>query len=411
MWKITYNLILILVLPLFLIYAGSKKKIRRNLRERLLPSGPGPDAKGSILVHGASVGEAIIAENLIKFMSKTGPAKKWTITTNTYYTKDLLAKRAASNVHVEALPFDLLFSVKMFLRKHKPSALIIVETEIWPNLIWQAKKMGLPVIIVNGRISDSTFKNYQRFRFFLTRVFSHVDLVLAQSQEHAQRFVAIGMGPERVITTGNIKYFKDLAPVVAERQKAVVFGSIKEKELEPVYNAVHEVKKAFPDHLIYIAPRELHLAGIIEKDLSTSFAVARYSVSGDKPPSGTDIVVVDTVGDLLHIYSLCTVAFVGGSLAPYGGQNILEPMFFATPVIFGPHMENFREITQKVLDYKAGIPVKDGDELKAVMIELLTNEAKREMMGRQGRLISDEQNRVMEETVSHIVDILRGNKE
>jgi 3-deoxy-D-manno-octulosonic-acid transferase len=412
MWQIIYNALIILCFPFFVLYGLTRQKIRKNLLERLFPSTKKNDIDNTIWIHAASIGEAIIADNLIKYMAKEGRADTFLITTNTHYTSDLLRKKTEASIQTYALPFDFLFSIKRFLNQGAPKGLIIVETEIWPNLIWQVKKRAVPVIIINGRISDSTFQNYLTFSFFMKSVLSHVDLVLAQSEEHRKRFIKIGMDPARVITTGNIKYFRELEYVKdrAEKKQIVTFGSIKEKELNAVYKTIADIKNNFPDYKIFIAPRELHLTSTIEKELSSSFSVTRYSTLRNEADSDAGIVIVDTIGDLLHIYGQSRVAFVGGSLAPYGGQNILEPLFFETPVLFGPFMENFKDIACRIIEHNAGMMVHNADELANKIAMLLNDNNLRQEMGKNARLVIEEQQEAMKKTVELIVTAIKTNQ-
>ena len=187
----------------------------------------------------------------------------------------------------------------------------------------------------------------------------------------------------------------------------VTFGSIKEKELNIVLPVVKELKKTFPHTLIFVVPRELHLTTAIEKDLSGSFTVMRYSNYKKGSHGNVDLVVVDTVGDLVGLYAISRVAFVGGSLAPYGGQNILEPLFFGTPVIFGPYMENFKEISSLVLREKAGIMVETGDQLYDAVASILKDATLRQQMGKAGQRIIDQQGEVMAKTVNIIMDAMK----
>lgn len=403
MWKIIYNVLITPCFPFFLLYGLIKNKIRKNLLERLLPSTQKSDIDNSLWIHAASIGEAIIADNLIQYIAKQQPYT-FLITTNTHYAMELLQKKS---MQTYALPFDLIFSIKRFFSQGKPKGLLIVETEIWPNLIWQTKKRGVPVIIINGRISDNTFKNYLTFSFFIKSVLSHVDLVLAQSEEHRERFIKIGMDPARVITTGNIKYFRSLENIryMGKKKNIVSFGSIKEKELNAIYATIKNIKNLFPDYKIFIAPRELHLTSTIEKDLSSFFSITRYSSLRNDidANSNSDIILVDTIGDLLGIYGQSRVAFVGGSLAPYGGQNILEPLFFSTPVLFGPFIENFKDIAQRVIEQNAGIMVHNEDELTKGITMLLNDNNLRHEMGKNARLVIEEQQQAIQKTVEVII--------
>jgi 3-deoxy-D-manno-octulosonic-acid transferase len=409
MWRVIYNVLITLCFPFFVLYGLTRQKIRKNLLERLFPSIKKSDIDNALWIHAASIGEAIIADNLIKYMIKEGRTDTFLITTNTYYTRELLLKKTEAPIQAHALPFDLLFSIKRFLNQGTPKGLLIIETEIWPNLIWQVKKQAVPVIIINGRISDSTYKNYLTFSFFMKSVLSHVDLVLAQSEEHRERFIKIGMDPARVIATGNIKYFRELEYVKdrAEKKHIVTFGSIKEKELNAIYMAIEDIKNNFPDYTIFIAPREIHLTSTIEKDLSLSFSVKRYSTLRNREDSDADIVIVDTIGDLLHIYGQSRVAFVGGSLAPYGGQNILEPLFFETPVLFGPFIENFKDIAYSVIEHNAGMMVHNADELMNKIATLLNDNNLRQEMGENARLVIEEQQQAMKKTVELILTVIK----
>ena len=411
MWQIIYNVLITLCFPFFVLYGLTRQKIRKNLLERLLPSIKKNDIDKALWIHAASIGEAIIADNLIQYIIKEGQTDTFLITTNTYYTRELLMKKKQAHIQSHALPFDFLFSVKHFLKQGTPKGLLIIETELWPNLIWQVKKRTVPVIIVNGRISDRTFKNYLTFSFFMKSVLSHVDLVLAQSEEHRVRFIRIVMDPARVIVTGNIKYFRELEQTkdAAEKENIVTFGSIKEKELASVYKTIEDIKNRFPDYKIFIAPRELHLTSTIEKDLASSFSVTRYSTlrNGADPEAG--IVIVDTIGDLLHIYSQSRVAFVGGSLAPYGGQNMLEPLFFETPVLFGPFIENFKDISQRIIEHNAGMMVRNADELTNKITMLLNDNKLLRQMGGNARSVIEEEQQVMKKTVDLIAAAIEVN--
>jgi len=409
MWKIVYNLLAHLALPVFILYGLTQKKIRKNLPERLFLSTRKAPLKDTLWIHAASVGEAAIAENLIHYMRNHTTVQRFMVTTNTYYTHDMLRSKYGSTISVFPLPLDLSYVIGHFIATSQFSALVIIETEIWPNLIWQADKRDIPVVIVNGRISDRTIAIYRRFSSFIGHVLNHVAHVAAQSDEHRNRFISIGMDPRKVTATGNIKYckaMKDNGPGTAPKGNVITFGSIKEKELDIILPAITSLKHHSPDTLIYIAPRELHLTSSIDQALSKTFRVVRFSACRECIDEGTDIVLVDTIGDLVSIYGRSTVAFVGGSLAPYGGQNILEPLFFGTPVIFGPHMDNFRDIAGLVLDNKAGVMVHSGDELYRTIITVMADRALQQEMGKAGLGIIQRQQDVMKKTVDIIMNVI-----
>ena len=410
MWKYLYNVVVHLALPFFSLFALFNRKIRNNLRERLIPQGVEEGSEGLVWIHAASLGESAIAQNLVEQIGLKVPDARFLVTTNTYYARDLLRRKLRQNVLVRSLPLDLPFSINRFMGSSIFRGLILVETELWPNLIWTARRRGIPIVIVNGRISDSTVRRYRLVSSLLRPVFSCVDLVLAQSVSHAERFIQLGMDPQRVISGGNLKYFRNIStlPRRQQRYEVVTFGSIKEKELDPVIGVILDLKKRFPQLKVFVAPRELRLASAIEDSLRQSLNTIRYSVlrGHREDREGFDAVVVDTVGDLMDIYGESDVAFVGGSLAPYGGQNMLEPLFFETPVLFGPHVENFKEVADQVIATGGGILVNSAKELLEKMSFLLENDQDRMDMGRAGRGIIDAQNRVMVETVARIREVL-----
>lgn len=405
MWKLIYNIIISFILPFFVIFSLMHSKIRKNLCERLFFSTKKDSVKDAIWIHAASIGEAVIAETFVNYVKSRFNFNQFIITTNTYYARDLLRKKVDKNIKVFSLPFDILYSIRRFINGSTFRALVIVETEIWPNLIWEVKKRNIPIIIINGRISDTTLHNYRRLSFFLKSVLPDIDLVLTQSDDHTDRFKSIGMDQQKIISTGNMKYYRDLSAlkgIKTEKINIITFGSIKEKELDILINVIKKLNKKFSDFLIFVAPRELFLVNRIEKELSLFLRTGRYSDFKKRADNNLDAVIVDTVGDLLDIYKNSKVAFVGGSLAPYGGQNILEPLFFGTPVIFGSYIKNFKDIAETIIQHGAGISVKDGDTLYQKIESVIEDEHLRKKMGDSGRKIIEMQSEVMEKTINII---------
>ncbi len=252
-------------------------------------------------------------------------------------------------------------------------------------------------------------RRYKRLSFFLGSVLSAVDCVLAQSEEHARRFISLGISPSRVITTGNLKYYRESeAGSPAAKEHIATFGSIREKEVPAVVSVITRLRDNVPGIRVYIVPRELHLVTMLEDQFKGS---VRYSVVKAGKTAESDIVLVDTVGDLLAIYARSSVAFVGGSLEPYGGQNILEPLFVGTPVVFGPHVANFRDVATGIIDHKAGFMVRDADELLSVMMRVLADGQLRARLADAGRAVLDVQKKVMERTLQHVTETICRNSQ
>lgn len=410
MWQLTYSLLVLLALPFFALFSLTKKKIRTNLAERLFPEPIDAAVENGVWIHAASLGEAVIAENLVTYLRRRSTSP-FLVTTNTYYARDLLRKKLADSVAVRSLPIDLSWSINRFVGRSSLAALLLVETEIWPNLIWTAKKRRMPVIIVNGRISDRTIGKYKLLSFFVRTVLSSVDLVLAQSEEHARRFVSLGMAPSKVIDTGNLKYFREMGkrPDESDGKDAVTFGSLKEKELPILFPVIDEVRKRFPDLTVFVAPRELSLIASMERGLSGHHRVARYSAMKEDRTKGGDVVLVDTVGDLVSLYGRSMAAFVGGSLAPYGGQNVLEPLFVGTPVLFGPYVDSFREPAEEIVASGAGFMVRDGDDLLSTMTRVLSDPETRLALAEAGKSVLEKQKGAMEKAASLISEMVWKN--
>jgi 3-deoxy-D-manno-octulosonic-acid transferase len=414
MWKIAYNAGILVALPFFAVLSLFKKKLRTNFLERLRPMPSDQAARGGIWVHAASIGEAVIAENIIGYFRQTevASAASIVITTNTHYTRDLLRKKLRDSVEVFSAPLDLPLSIKRFLGKRRFDALLVIETELWPNTIWMARDRNIPVIIVNGRISDSTIGRYRRLSSLLRTLFASVDLILAQSDEHAERFISLGADPARVVVTGNLKYYRDVEyPSDSLKIGSVVaFGSVREKELPIVMSVIGRLKQELPDARFFVAPRELRLIDALDDQIPPGLTSCRYSrLKQSASDAPADIVIVDTIGDLVQVYAESTVAFVGGSLAPYGGQNLLEPLFVKTPVIFGPYTENFRTIAEEIVARKAGLRVRDGDELFSAINLVLSDLEKRTDLIDAGQAILDIQKGAMKKTANLILETIWKN--
>jgi 3-deoxy-D-manno-octulosonic-acid transferase len=406
MWKLIYNLLIHAALPFFTAYSLTNKKIRTNFAERMFPAPAPSGLRDPIWIHAASIGEGVIAQNLVAYARKE-MENDFVITTNTFYTRDMLRPRMAGAATVLSLPFDVPSAISRFIGPARFAALLLVETEIWPNLIWTAKRRHIPVVIINGRISDSTVGRYRRLSFFLRSVLASVDCVLAQSEEHARRFISLGIDPSRVITTGNLKYYREgAAGAAGTKEHIVTFGSIREKELPAVASVIARLRENLPGIRVYVVPRELHLVTTMEDQFK---GAVRYSAVKAAQAAEGDIVLVDTVGDLLAIYARSSVAFVGGSLEPYGGQNILEPLFVGTPVVFGPHVANFRDAATAIIDHAAGFMVRDADELFSVILRVLSDAGLRDRLADAGRALLAQQKQVMEKTLHHIRETICRN--
>jgi len=352
----------------------------------------------SIWVHAVSVGEAVAVRILIEELRKFYPTKRFVISTVTA-TGNKIAKGIAEKTDfVTYLPLDFSFIVKRVINKIRPSLFIIAETEIWPNLISYLARLNIPIVIVNGRISDSSFRGYLMIKFLLRPILNKISLFCVQTQRDAQRLIGLGVSGDKINITGNMKFdFKDYTDLKKDytdyrlklglnpKEKLLVMGSTHPGEEEIILNVYQGLNKEFPDLRLLIAPRHPERAKDIEKIvIKYGLNLVRVSQLASLPvcqlnrPTGQQanrptVFILDTIGQLMNYYAISDIVFVGGSLVKKGGHNILEPASLGRPVLFGPHMFNFRDIAELFLKNQAAILVHNQKELREKIKDLLSN--------------------------------------
>ncbi|MFZ3207578.1 MAG: 3-deoxy-D-manno-octulosonic acid transferase [Geobacteraceae bacterium] len=359
----------------------------------------------TIWVHAVSVGETIAVRPLLIALRQRYPEYKIVLSNGTETGRGVAVRIPEVDLCIY-FPFDFGFAVRRLLRRVNPALILIVETEIWPNFLRAARLTGIPSVVVNGRISDSSFDGYLRFRWLFRRVLKEFAALCMQSAEDARRITAIGAQGERVFDTGNLKYDIPAAiplpdEVTALRKsyrlpsdaRLLVAGSTHQGEEEVIIASYMELIKAGRKLFLALAPRHperfREVADIIVR---AGLRFTRRSGIDDRPTpflSG-EVLLVDTIGELMSLYAVADVAFVGGSLVPTGGHNILEPASLGVPVLFGPHMGNFRESAARLLACGGALEVQNGEELTRALEQLLEDDAARKAMGGKGvRLLVD----------------------
>jgi len=318
------------------------------------------------------------------------------------------------------MPLDFWWSLRRMIKKINPIIFILVETDIWPGLISLLKKRGVKTILVNGRLSPHAAKSYKRWRFLIKRVLQMLELFLMQTELDKRRIIKGGLCPDKVKVTGNIKFDKSWSPLNnKERDRWLdllnlknmliwVAGSTHHPEEKIIFNVFSQLRKSFPDLSLIIGPREAHrfdevcnlakdcgLKVIRKTQLPVdSPATALHASSRRAGRAGRhereekqkyNVFILNTLGELGQVYGLADIAFVGGSLAPKGGHNLLEPAFFSIPVLFGPYTYNFTTMSELMIKYRAGKMVADESELLSVMGELLAQKSKRNEIGRRAK--------------------------
>lgn len=413
-YSLLYCTAIIILLPFE--YLKRPKDLRHNwLREKfgLFDAVQRPRNPKVVWVHAVSMGEAISAVPFIKEANKRHPEIHFILSTVTDTGRKVANDRLSDMAEIIYLPFDLVHIVKRAIKRFKPDAFISVETELWPNTFRTLKRHGIPVLIFNGRLSEKSFNGYKKIRFFIRRVMDCVDVFCMQEPVYAERIRMLGADEGRVKIVGNFKFDTRPPDKIPEwgrvlKGPVIIAGSTHEPEEDIMLDNYLKLKSEFQDVNIIIAPRHperfADVEELIKKKGLNCFRVSEIKESGNKskiqnPESGINaVIILDTVGELASLYSLCDIAIMGGSFIRHGGQNPLEPAFWGKPVICGPHMENFPFIEEF---YKRGGAVKtDSEGLADVVIELMKSPEKREKMGGISMAIYNEKAGSVERAVS-----------
>lgn len=393
------GLLLVLALPYFLWKGRQRGKYFHTFRERMgrLPVYLNVDGERSLWVHAVSVGEVLAARPLLTALRERFPNHRLFLSTTTE-TGNAVARQMAHQVDgLFFAPFDFRRPVRRALDVVRPDLLVLVETELWPNLIHEAHRRGTRVAVVNGRISPRSFARYARIRALLRPVLAQVDLFLMQGEAHAQRIVSLGAPPERVSVSGNLKFDSVEVPRVPERLARVlprdgrplwVAGSTVAGEEELVLRAFHRVRERVPELRLVLAPRHPErFAAVPATVAAAGFRCRRRTTLEPGDWKDGEVLLLDTLGELAHVYPLATVVFVGGSLIDAGGHNILEPAVAGKAVIVGPHMQNFQEIHDVFRAERAVVQVDSSTQLADEVVRLLGDEPGRLALGERGRAL------------------------
>ena len=379
---------------------------------------PHGELDGCLWFHAASVGELQGLQPLIAALHDCFPSRPVVLSTFTPAGKALAQKVVPQAGRVFLLPFDLPWVVDKTAQRLRPSALIVQETELWPNLFRELGLLRVPVVLVNGRLSPRSFRRYAQVRPFMHRVLANVSLILAQSDSSAKRFQRLGVPAHKVQTVGNTNIDRALnqaeqptpphpmAPLLAARQ-VLVAGSTHEGEEAILLSVYQRLRAQHPDLCLVLAPRHLERVETVARHVQACHLSAirrsRYPSESNARP---DVVILDTLGELVAFYRLCTVAFVGGSLAPVGGHNILEPVMFAKPLLFGPHMHHFPELADLLRNADGAIQVCDETGLYTQIAHLLANPTEAAAMGQRALRALGSNRGALQRTCEALAEVL-----
>jgi 3-deoxy-D-manno-octulosonic-acid transferase len=425
LYSIATALVLAACAPYFLYQALRHSKYIGSLRQRLgyLPVSLNLDADPSIWVHAVSVGEVLAARPVIAELKKQYPTLRLFLSTTTR-TGQTLARQSVSDADgTFYLPFDWTFTVRRTLQRVRPRLFVMVESEIWPNLLRECRARGVKTVVINGRISHRSFPRYRLVKGWFKRVLANVDRFCVQGEETSRRLLALGADPSRIVITGSLKFDAlQTVPVpgrgpqrvlrffrVRPGRPVLMAGSTLRGEEEPVVRAFNRLRTTPGGQgaLLVIAARHPERFAEVERlcrqeGLST---IRRTELAIDAEPRA-DAVILDTIGELAHLYQIATAVFVGGSIVPAGGHNILEPAAHGKAIVFGPHMQNFSEIADTFLTNGAAVRVQSEGELEEALLSLMADPVRRARLGAAARALVVANRGAKDKTMAAIADVL-----
>lgn len=409
---------LLLSFPYWLLHMVRHGKYRVGLSERLgrAPERLSPSEGPVIWIHAVSVGEVLAVSGLVTDLKKKLPGHRIVVSTTTD-TGQMLARSRFGAQNVFYFPLDFAFAILPYLRVLRPELVVLAETEFWPNFLRLSHESGAQVAVVNARISDRSWPGYRRWRLLLGRVLANIDLFLAQTEEDQNRLAQIGALSERTSVSGNLKFDVPAPappPIVAslrtEFQKentgpVLICGSTVDGEELLLFNAWRNIIASHPQTVMVVAPRHperfLEVAQVLEQ-LGMRFY--RRSLWGGEALAGT-VVLLDSIGELASVYSLADIAFVGGSLVPRGGHNIIEPAQYGVPIVVGNYTENFRDIVA-LFRHRNAVRIVGPGELPLVLMKLIAGPAERKALGQRAMETWRSQTGATHRTVEALMKLL-----
>lgn len=364
----------------------------------------------NIWVHGASLGEIGAASQLVKRLRMQYPHYRIIVSAMTV-TGKVRAEEIMEGVDAFVLmPFDFLPLMRRAVRCINPATLILIETEIWPSLLFLARKRRVHVVLANARISDRTYRRYLKFRAVSSWLFNQIDLYLPKNDDERKKFVCLGVNEDRVKLTGCLKSDNGVqSPAsrsdlcIPEEKLVVIAGSVRKGEEGIVIDAFKKVQREQRRCYLIIAPRHMNRVGEVEAILKRE-NLAYMKRTLKRTYEGEQVMVLDTVGELRNIYSVADVAFVGGTLLPYGGHNPLEPASFGVPIILGPHVDNIRIDVEELIGSQCAVMVRDGAEFSTTLSALLGDPERRALMGKNALALLEQKQGIVERYMSVLAE-------
>lgn len=414
-----YDIVFILGFIIHLPFSARRKKINLKALKQKLGFIPRMEGR-SIWIQAVSVGEVNLIEGLVKRLKEIFDYPL-VISTTTLTGNKVARKKYANLAKVFFFPLDVSFILKKVLRLINPRIFIAVETEIWPNLFFYLARKNIPIVIINGRISRRAFRRYRLIKPVLKKVLSKCNYIGVQNNSYRQKFLHLEMLDEKIVVSGNMKFEsisidensflkvkeKYLPILKKEGSLLIIAASTHMPEEEIILNVYQELKKTEREIRLLIAPRHPERIPLIEKIVADfGFYPVRLSKIAPNFKEENVVFLLDTMGELLYFYALSDICFVGGSLIKHGGHNILEPIYFLKPTVFGPYMENFADIVEITLTRGAGIKVRSARELKEIILRLIRDEALRNNLRSKCLGVFEEEKKAYEKNLEIILKCL-----
>lgn len=432
MWYLLYNCLLLLASPVILFLLLAKQRCRRGLPQRLGLTAEKPadrsagDSAFVIWIHAVSLGEVVAVAPLARDLHRRYPEARLIVSTVTETGREAVEQRLEGVAEHRYAPLDFPWVVDQVIDRLRPRIYIFVETELWPNLLRSLRRRNIPAILVNGRLSTRSFERQRLpvIRDFYRTMLNMISCCLMQSERDAQRMVELGAEPSLVRYTGNIKFDQPVPQVSAgggslsktslgltEKEQLLVAGSTHPGEEEAIVAAYQTLSHEFPDLLLILAPRHIERAGQVEQMVrARGLTVSRRSTGGKEPMAGTGprVLILDTRGELALLYREAVAAFVGGTLVPVGGHNLLEPAVWGKPVLFGPHTDHCAEVAALLSDAQGGLVVQDEQDLARGLRQLLRDQDALQRMGQAAQQVVADNQGALRRTADIIATFLPG---
>lgn len=410
------------ILPLVLTSGKRRKSVLQRLglekfpKQKIQPGGL-CETDHPVWIHALSVGETFSAVELVKTLRKKFQHRKiyFSVSTATGFV-EARKRLSLETDHIFFYPYDLVFVVRRVLRRVSPSLFILVESDIWPTFLVELNKRNVPSVLVNARLSDSSLAGYKKLSMIMAPVFNSFRKICVQSDLQGQRFLQLGVKPDKICVTGNLKFDQKPIPVsdadklsmknelaIDEKNRVFLAGSTHPGEEKLLLESFIRLRKNFSDLSLVVVPRDPDRADDIQRlSISLGFKAKKMS---QIELEGADVVVVDMMGVLRRLYAIADIAFVGGSLVDFGGHNPLEPAAYAKPVVFGPHMYDFPEISGMLLDVGGAVRVHSPEQLYESVRELVMDQAKVKRMGENAFGVFQSNQGAVEKTAAIIKSI------